>query len=122
MKVKGIVWVGTATDRYEQTVRFFSETMGLEVFQQREHLSILRLEGGEWIEIFGPGDPHYQEFTSGPAIEFLVDDVAEARAELEEQGIEFLTDTHGWENYVWTHFRGPDANVYGLTSGPYRTS
>lgn len=122
MKVKGIVWVGTATNRYEETVRFFSETMGLEVFQQRDDLSILRLEGGEWVEVFGPSDPHYQEFTTGPAVEFLVDDVAEARAELEGQGIDFLTETHGWENYVWTHFRGPDGNVYGLTSGPYRTS
>jgi catechol 2,3-dioxygenase-like lactoylglutathione lyase family enzyme len=122
MKVKGIVWVGTATDRYDETVRFFSEVLGLDVFHQRDDLSILRLHGGEWVEVFGPGDPHYREFDAGPAVEFLVDDVAEARAELEGHGVEFLTDVHGWEDYVWTHFRGPDGNVYGLTSGPYRAS
>jgi catechol 2,3-dioxygenase-like lactoylglutathione lyase family enzyme len=119
MNVKGIVWVGTATDRYDETVRFFSEVMGLDVFHQRESLSVLRLPGGEWIEVFGPGDPHHAEFDRGLAVEFLVDDVAEARAELEAQGVEFLIENHGWGDYVWTHFRGPDGNVYGLTSGPY---
>lgn len=120
MKVKGIVWVGTATDRYDETVRFFAETLGLEVFQQRDGVSILRLGGGEWVEVFGPGDPHFAEFDRGPAVEFLVDDVEAARTELEGKGIEFLTENHGWGEYVWTHFRGPDGNVYGLTSGPYR--
>jgi catechol 2,3-dioxygenase-like lactoylglutathione lyase family enzyme len=120
MKVKGIVWVGTATDRHTETIRFFSEVMGLELFHQRDDLAVLRLPGGEWIEVFGPSDPHYTEFDRGLAVEFLVDDVAEARAELEAQGVEFLIENHGWGEYVWTHFRGPDGNVYGLTSGPYR--
>lgn len=122
MNVKGIVWVGTATDRYDETVRFFSETMGLEIFHQREGVSVLRLPGGEWLEVFGPGDEHAARFDRGPAVEFLVDDVAAARAELESQGVEFLIDDHGWGEYVWTHFRGPDGNVYGLTSGPYLTA
>lgn len=122
MNVKGIVWVGTATDRYEETVRFFSEVMGFDVFHQREGVSVLRLAGGEWIEVFGPDDPHYAEFDRGLAVEFLVDDVAAARAELEAQGVEFLIDNHGFGDYVWTHFRGPDGNVYGLTSGPYTTA
>jgi lactoylglutathione lyase len=122
MNVKGIVWVGTATERYDETVRFFTETMGLDVFHQREGVSVLRMPSGEWIEVFGPGDEHLERFDRGPAVEFLVDDVAEARAELEAQGVEFLIDNHGWGDYVWTHFRGPDGNVYGLTSGPYLTA
>jgi catechol 2,3-dioxygenase-like lactoylglutathione lyase family enzyme len=119
VKIKGIVWVGTATERFDETVRFFSDVMGLQAVHEREDLSVLRLESGEWIEVFGPRDPHFREFDRGPAVEFLVDDVAAARAELEAQGIEFLIETHGWGDYVWTHFRGPDGNVYGLTSGPY---
>ena len=122
MNVKGIVWVGTATERYDETVRFFTETMGLDVFHQRDGVSVLRLQSGEWIEVFGPGDEHLERFDRGPAVEFLVDDVVEARAELEAQGVEFLIDNHGWGDYVWTHFRGPDGNVYGLTSGPYLTA
>lgn len=119
MKVKGVVWVGTATDSYEQTVRFFEETMGLTPFHQRGDLSILRLDSGEWVEVFGPGDPHFAEFDRGPVVEFMVDDLDEARAELEGKGVEFLTENHGWGEFSWTHFRGPDGNIYGITSGPY---
>ena len=119
MNVRGVVWVGTATDRYDETVRFFEQTLGLEPFLRRDDLSILRLPGGEWVEVFGPGDPHYREFDHGPAVEFLVDDLEDARAELEGKGIEFLTENHGWGDYRWAHFRGPDGNVYGITTGPY---
>jgi catechol 2,3-dioxygenase-like lactoylglutathione lyase family enzyme len=119
MKVKGVVWVGTATDSYDETVRFFEETLGLSPFHQREDLSILRLDSGEWVEIFGPRDPHFGEFNRGPVVEFMVDDLDEARAELEAKGVEFLTENHGWGDYSWTHFHGPDGNIYGITSGPY---
>jgi len=119
MKVKGIVWVGTATEHYDETVRFFKDTLGLSAYHEREGLSILRLEGGEWVEVFGPSDPHFAEFDSGPVVEFLVDDLDAARAELEGKGVEFLTENHGWGDYRWTRFRGPDGNVYGITTGPY---
>lgn len=119
MNAKGIVWVGTATDKYDEMVRFFRDTMGLSVFHERDDLSILRLRSGEWVEVFGPSDPHYTEFDRGPVVEFLVDDLDEARAELEAKGVEFLTENHGWGDYRWTHFRGPDGNVYGITTGPY---
>lgn len=119
MELKGLVWVGTATDKYEETVRFFTEIMGLSVFHRGEDLSILRLPTGEWVEVFGPGHEHHDEFSTGPVVEFLVDDVAAARAELEERGVDFLHETHSWEDYTWAHFRGPDGNIYGITSGPY---
>lgn len=119
MKVKGLVWVGTATDKYDETVRFFRDTLGLKPFYEREHLAVLQLDGGEWVEIFGPNDEHYSWFNTGPVVEFLVDDVAAACAELRADGIEILKDAHGQGDYVWAHFRGPDERIYGLTSGPY---
>ena len=119
MNVRGIVWVGTATDKYDEMVAFFRDTMGLSVFHEKDDLSILRLASGEWVEVFGPGDPHHGEFDTGPVVEFLVDDLDEARAELESKGVEFLTENHGWGDYQWTHFRAPDGNVYGITTGPY---
>ena len=33
MNIKGIVWVGTATDKYDEMVGFFKDTLGLEVFE-----------------------------------------------------------------------------------------
>lgn len=113
------MWVGTATDEYQVVVSFFRDTFRLSVFHERDDLSILRLRSGEWVEVFGPGDPHYRELDRGPVVEFLVDDLEAARAELEEKGVEFLTENHVWGDYVWTHFRGPDGHVRVITTGPY---
>lgn len=119
MQIKGLVWVGTATGRFDETVGFFRDVLGLSVFHESPDLSVLRLSGGEWVEVFGPGHEHAGEFTTGPVVEFLVDDLAAARAELEDKGVEFLHADHSWGDYVWAHFRGPDGNIYGITSGPY---
>jgi predicted enzyme related to lactoylglutathione lyase len=121
MEIKGLVWVGTATERYDATVAFFRETLGLSVFHQSPALTVLRTPGGEWVEVFGPGHQHYGEFDTGPVVEFQVDDLDAARAELEGRGVEFLHENHSWEEFTWAHFRGPDGNIYGITSGPYKT-
>jgi catechol 2,3-dioxygenase-like lactoylglutathione lyase family enzyme len=119
VNIKGLVWVGTATDRYDDSVSFFRDVLGLSVFHESSDLTILRLHGGEWVEVFGPGHEHAGEFNTGPVVEFLVDDLAAARGELEARGVEFLHDDHAWGEYAWAHFRGPDGNIYGITSGPY---
>jgi catechol 2,3-dioxygenase-like lactoylglutathione lyase family enzyme len=119
MEAKGLVWVGTATDRYDQTAAFFRDVLGLSVFHQSEHLTVLRMPTGDWVEVFGPGHEHFGEFDSGPVVEFLVEDLAAARAELEAQGVRFLHENHSWGAFTWAHFRGPDGNIYGITSGPY---
>ncbi len=119
MEVKGIVWVGTATDRYDETVAFFRDVLGLGVFHASPNLTVLRTGSGEWVEVFGPGHEHFAEFDRGPVVEFLVDDVPAARAELESRGVAFLHEDHSWNGYTWAHFRGPDGNIYGITSGPY---
>jgi hypothetical protein len=49
--------------------------------------------------------------------EFLVDDVSEARAELSAAGVELLGPGGGTAKEGWLHFRAPDGNVYGVTSG-----
>ncbi|HEX9121757.1 MAG TPA: VOC family protein [Actinomycetota bacterium] len=119
MQVKGLVWAGTATERFEETVAFFRDVLGLSVFHESEHLSVLRTPGGEWVEVFGPGHEHFAEFDTGPVVEFLVDDVGTSRADLEGRGVQFLHDSHTWGDYAWAHFRGPDGKIYGITSGPY---
>ena len=119
MKIEGLVWVGTATDRYDETVQFFTDVFELPVFYRSQDLSILRLPTGDWVEVFGPEHEHHGEFTTGPVVEFLVEDLEAARRELEGRGVEFLHETHSWQDYSWAHFRGPDGNIWGITSGPY---
>ena len=102
MEIKGLVWVGTATERYDATVAFFKDVLGLSVFHQHPGLTVLRAPGGEWVEVFGPGHEHFGEFDTGPVVEFL-------------------HENHSWEKFTWAHFRAPDGNIYGITSGPYQT-
>lgn len=119
MDIKGLVWVGTATERYDDTVAFFRDVLGLSTFHTSDHLTVLKLATGDWVEVFGPGHEHFAEFDRGPVVEFLVDDLDAARSELEGRGVEFLHANHAWGDFAWAHFRGPDGNIYGITSGPY---
>ena len=121
MQVKGLVWLGTRTNEFDKTVDFFQNVMGFAPFHQGDDVVVLKLPGGEWLEVFGPNDTEHAHFDTGPVGEFLVDDVAASRQELESKGVAFIADTHSWGDYTWAHFKGPDDNIYGITSGPYET-
>jgi catechol 2,3-dioxygenase-like lactoylglutathione lyase family enzyme len=121
MQVKGLVWLGTRTNEFDKTVDFFQNVMGFAPFHQGDDVVVLKLPGGEWLEVFGPNDTEHAHFDTGPVGEFLVDDVATSRQELESKGVAFIADTHSWGEYTWAHFKGPDGNIYGITSGPYET-
>jgi len=69
------------------------------------------------VEVFGPGDTGHEHFDAGPVAGFLVDDVREARADLEAAGISFLSPVQESDDgAAWSHFRGPDGNVYEVTT------
>jgi hypothetical protein len=75
------------------------------------------LPNSSQFEIFGPRESDHEHFTTGPVPEFLVDDVYAAAAELASAGAELLGPVQGSAEEGWVHFRAPDGNVYGLTSG-----
>jgi predicted enzyme related to lactoylglutathione lyase len=120
MKVRGVVWVGTRTDRFEETVTFFRDLLGVELERVRGDFAWSRMPDTSQLEVFGATDPDHADFTTGPVPEFLVDDLGAALEELRTASVEILgtpvlDDGAGGG---WLHFRGPDGNVYGLTSGP----
>ena len=116
MKVHGIVWAGVRTERFEETVAFFRDVLGVPLVTVSDDFAWSRLPDTSQLEIFGPNDPDHEHFTTGPVVEFLVDDVSAAAHELEAAGVEVLHTGHG-DGQAWLHFRGPDGNVYGLTHG-----
>lgn len=116
MNVTGITWAGTRTDRFEEMVRLFSDVMGIDLDAQQRGFASFKTAGGDKIEVFGPDDPDHDFMTTGPVVGFGVGDVASARAELENAGVEFIGPTHSEGDYRWAHFRGPDGNVYEITS------
>jgi len=79
--------------------------------------TVLLLPNGDKVEVFGPGDRDHEFFDAGPVAGFLVDDVRGARAELEAAGISFIGRVHEADDGgTWSHFRGPDGNVYEVTT------
>jgi hypothetical protein len=119
MKIKGIVWLGTRTDRFEQMTDFCSNLLGLSQRSLEPGFAVFEMPNGDLFEVFGPQQP-MNAFMAHPVAGFLVDDITAARAEMEERGIEFIGPIHeDTPDYKWTHFRAPDGFVYELT---YSTS
>jgi catechol 2,3-dioxygenase-like lactoylglutathione lyase family enzyme len=118
--VKGLVWVGSRTEHYEEMVAFYRDALGLRLEHEEGEFALFRLPDGSKAEVFGPSDTEHTHFTRGPVAGFLVDDVENARRVLEEKGIEFIGPIHEWEptGEAWSHFRAPDGNVYEVTHGP----
>lgn len=121
MKVRGLVWVGTRTDTFDETVVFFRDLLGVELEPIAADFAWSRMPNTSQLEVFGPTDRDHLGFTTGPVPEFLVDDVSAALEELRAAGVEIVGEPHiegegGREG--WLHFRAPDGNVYGLTNGP----
>ena len=118
--VKGLAWVGTRTEHYEQMVAFYRDTLRLPLDHEEGEFAIFKLADGSKAEVFGPSDTEHTHFSTGPVVGFLVDDVRSARKLMEADGIEFIGPVHEWEptGEAWSHFRAPDGSVYEITHGP----
>ena len=118
--VKGLVWVGSRTEHYEQMVGFYRNVLRLPLEHEEGEFAVFRLPDGSKAEVFGPSDTEHTHFSRGPVAGFLVDDVETARGVLKAEGIEFIGPVHQWEptGEAWSHFRAPDGNVYEIVQGP----
>lgn len=119
MEVRNIRWVGIRGRDHDAMVGFLRQVLALRVnFCEPATTEFSTVEGDE-IQVIAPGDACCDFFTghaAGPVPLFEVDDVPNARRELEEAGIEVIGATgrdSGWE---WIHFRAPDGNLYELAS------
>lgn len=116
MRVLGVVWVGTRTTAFDETVAFFRDVLGVPMKEPEPHFGEGRMPDSSQVEIFGPTDNDHRHFSTGPVPEFLVDDLSAALAELRSAGVEILGKPEIRGREGWLHFRAPDGNVYGLTA------
>jgi len=97
--------------------RFVGGTLELSKVHVEPGFAVFRLPNGDSVEVFGPGDREHEHFDTGPVVGFLVDDVKEARTDLEAAGIAFIGPVHEADDGgSWSHFKGPDGNVYEITA------
>jgi catechol 2,3-dioxygenase-like lactoylglutathione lyase family enzyme len=78
--VKGLVWVGSRTEHYEEMVGFYRDALGLALEHEEGEFALFRLPDGSKAEVFGPSDTEHTHFSKGPVAGFLVEDVESARA------------------------------------------
>ena len=123
---KGIKWVATCTENFEATVAFFRDVIGLEVAQ--EGMPVIDIQFARYAMIHMPNDVMFEILEptetvrglyGGPVVSFTVDDLDEARREMEAKQVEFVTpvidDKTAWR---WIYFRAPDGNIYQIQE-PY---
>jgi catechol 2,3-dioxygenase-like lactoylglutathione lyase family enzyme len=110
--------VGIRTEGFEGTARFFREVpprvMGLEEARRERAVVGFAFPDGAEMEVWRPEDEFHSLFGTGPVVGLRVDDVEAARAEMEAAGAEFLGPVQRSEGAAWSHFRGPDGNVYEI--------
>ena len=119
MNVRGLIWLGTRTERFDETAEFFGSVLNLRALHREPDFAVFETLNGDKVEVFGPSDRDHEHFATGPVAGLGVDDVGEARAEMEASGVEFIGPVRRWEDGGSSaHFRGPDGNVYEITSVP----
>ena len=120
MRILGYSWVGIVTEDFEDTIRFFTEKLGLPLMRREDeaHFAHFRLPSGQLFEVFGPNNEYARVHRSScPVVGFEVEDVWAAREELAHRGVEFVTEVHdegSKEDASWVYFRGPDGRLYEL--------
>lgn len=114
VEVKGLGWLGIRTSYFEQTVALFRDVMNLEVIREEHDVVGLRFSDGTEMEVWRPSDDFHSFFTTGPVVGFRVADAEQARARMEAADIEFIGPVQHSEDATWTHFRGPDGNIYEI--------
>ncbi len=115
-QISGFSWAGMVTQNFEGAVGFFSEVMEMPLTRRDDvrELAHFWLPAGQIFEVFGSHN-HWSQLMPQLTIAFEVDDVGEARREMEKVGIEFISDvvvTPAGETF--TYFRGPDGYLYEI--------
>ncbi len=119
MEVKGIIWVGSATDDQSAATDFFSRVLGMEVITDVSGFSRLAASNGDRIEFFGPDSVEHDQLDTGPVAGLWVHDADTARAELIEAGVETVTKLEtGPDGHSWFYFKAPDGNYYEMCEHP----
>lgn len=114
MELLRLYWVGTRTLDHDGTVAFFRDVLGLPVRSSEQDFTVLSVQDGSTVEVFGPACPYNRHLTA-PVVGFLVADLDQAAQELRRADIEIALPITRGETGAWLHFRAPDGFLYELS-------
>jgi catechol 2,3-dioxygenase-like lactoylglutathione lyase family enzyme len=113
MKVEHVDFVSLLVQDIPRAKRFYTETLGLELETEGEHDLEVRA-GQVTIDLFNPASQGQPFAPSLGGVALRVPDVSEAKAELEERGIEFNGDVIDTGVCHFAFFNDPDGNALML--------
>ena len=115
MEVRGVDFATVPTRNYEAATQFYGEVLGLPFSKQWGDMPAGEFGTGNLTIAVMQSDAFGQEFSpNGGAIALHVDDVAEARADLEAKGVSFFMDDIDSGVCNMAFFADPDGNPFIL--------
>jgi catechol 2,3-dioxygenase-like lactoylglutathione lyase family enzyme len=109
--VTGTDFITIATKDYDTAAKFYGDVLGLTFGKRWGDMPAGEFETGNLTLAVMQSDAFGVDFqTNNHPIEFRVDDVAAARAELESRGVEFAGDTLDTGVCHQAFFSDPDGN------------
>lgn len=119
LKSTAITFVGVRTDKYAEMKEFVEGALGYAKKSEEDGFTAYQSSQSQRVEIFDLTYPGKEYFTTGPVPGFEVADFDGAVDWLRRNSYEVLgeivTSSSGTR---WTHFRGPDGNVYEFVYHP----
>jgi catechol 2,3-dioxygenase-like lactoylglutathione lyase family enzyme len=113
--VKGTDFITIATQDYDAAAKFYGDVLGLPFGKRWGNMPAGEFETGNLTLAIMQVDAFGIEFQpNNIPIEFHVDDVAEARAQLEAQGVQFRGEILDSGVCHQTFFSDPDGNALAL--------
>ena len=113
--VAGVDFVGLPTKDFDQTVRFYGETLGLERSAYVPERGYAEFETGNLtLGILVPGKMGMEHFISRAPIALHVEDMEAARARLTDAGVEFQGETFDTGVCFMSFFADPNGNALML--------
>ena len=115
MNITGVDFIALPTRDFAAAEKFYGGVLGLERSKQWGDMPAAEYETGTLTIAVMQSDAFGVDFAphSHP-VALHVDDVAEARSELESAGVEFAADTMDSGVCHMAHFKDPDGNVLML--------
>ena len=84
MRVRGLVWMGVQTARFDEMSAFLRALTGATPGIEESGFNLWALPNGDLVELFAAG--RKPSFGSGPVVGFIVDDLETARRDVEAAG------------------------------------
>jgi len=115
MNITGVDFIALPTRDFAAAEAFYGGVLGLERSKQWGDMPAAEYETGTLTIALMQSDAFGIDFAAhSHPVALHVDDVEEARAELESKGIEFAADTMDSGVCHMAHFKDPDGNVLML--------